>query len=665
VARASSDPAAGPRRDDQSLPPDGTAHGTWKATLLVAAAAASILGVYLAHELSGGFIFPVGPDGPVYTWWSRYADVMGLEGVAPGRAGVPAAALVLGTALGTSPVQTVMLLGPALAATAGLAGASLLEGALGPHPGRALLAAVLTGTFAAYLAGGWLANMAQAALFVGALASLALAGRSWRPVWVGGALLVASGIAHWLFSLVGLAIIAGSLLLAAPAVGRALRRGGRLTDLPAFRVGVVALGSAAGTGLALAALTGGPPIPGDTSQDGFFRRTGLTDLLRDRYRERLGGDATRMAVPVGAGAALAAGSLVGRERGRTDPEGHGQAERRFVWGVLAAWAGLTVVGGAALAVSLLGPANRLLVFAFVVPLAAAIGAGAVLSRHRPALTAAVLILGLAFAGVSMHGWYRQYPSFAPEELTVATQAGEALRGQDPGTPIVFLVDTSEPAAAFHVTRFANVIRMGLPASLIPATRFTVGRPGDLLQRRPSLTGDPEHDRIARTYYRETAPFLDEAWVLVLEPFNREGFGEAAEDGTLLAPRIALLQAPPDMRGGTTVPGGPGSLRIPPAVDGNALGLAPLPLVALTAGAVALLVLLGLGWARWGLPGASPLAALCLAPAAGLGIVVLAGFLTDRILPGAASPWGLVPAGLVAASGYLAAWGRRRSHRPRS
>jgi hypothetical protein len=265
----------------------------------------------------------------------------------------------------------------------------------------------------------------------------------------------------------------------------------------------------------------------------------------------------------------------------------------------------------------------------------------------------------------MHGWYRQYPSFAPEELAAATQAGEALRGQDPGTPIVFLVDTAEPAAAFHVTRFANVIRMGLPASLVPSSRFVVGRPGDLLEGRPTLTGDPEHDRIARTYYRETAPFLDEAWVLVLEPFNREGFGEAAEVGSLLGPGIAVLKKPPDSRGRTTLPGGPGALLHPSAVDGNALGLAQIPLVALTAGALALLFVLGLGWARWGLPGASPLGAVCLAPAAGLGIVVLAGFLTDRILPGAASPWGLVPAGLVAASGYVAAWGRRRSHRPRT
>lgn len=428
------------------------------------------------------------------------------------------------------------------------------------------------------------------------------------------------------------------------------------------RVGIAAIGSVAGSGLGLAALAGRPGIPGDTSQDGFFRRTGLTDLLRDRYRERLGGDIARMAVPLATGAALTVGILAGPEPARSDLEDDSPAERTFLRRTLVTWAGLTIVGAAILAVSLLGPANRLLVFAFVVPLAAAVGAGAVLLRRRLALTAAVAIIGLAFAGVSMYGWYRQYPSFAPEELAIATQAGEALRGQDPGTPVVFLVDTSEPAAAFHVTRFANVIRMGLPASLVPRSRFVVGRPGDLLEGRPTLTGDPEHDRIAQRYLREAAPVLDDAWVLVLEPFNREGFAEAEERG-LLAPGIAVLRGPSDVQVGTT--GGPGELRLPSAVDGNALGLAPIPLVILTAGALVLLFLLGLGWARWGLPGASTLGAVCLAPAAGLAIALLAGFVTDRLVPGAASPWGLLPAGLVSVGGYVAAWGRRRGHRPRT
>ena len=654
MAGASSDRVAGPRRAEAAVP--DRHHDAWgRAVLVVATAAATVLAAYLAHELYGRFIFPVGPDGPVYTWWIRYADRLGLDGVAPGRAGVPAAALILGTALGTTPVQTVMLLGPVLAATAGLGGAALAEASLGSDPRRAFLAALLTGTFAAYLAGGWLGNMGQAALFLGALSSLALAGRSWRPVWLGAALLAASGLAHWAFTLLGLGIISGALLLSLPEVVRARRRGDPLVGIPEVRVGMAALGSLAATAVGVAALAGGPPIPGDTSQDGFFRRTGLTGLLRDRYRERLGGDLTRMALPLAAGGLLAAGTVVAP--GREVPAAS-RTERRFLWRILAAWGAVTVLGVAVLAATLLGPANRVVVFAFAVPVAAAVGAGAALHRRRLALTSGVLLLAAIFSGASMYGWYRQYPSFAPEELVAATQAGAALRGYPPGTSIVFLVDTSEPAAAFHVTRFANVIRMGMPAGLIPGTRFVVGRPEDLLEGRPSITGDPEHDSIARTYFREAAPFLDEAVVLVLEPFNREGFGEAVDAGRLLAQGIVVLREPP---GDAPSPSDQDAgVPLPPAVDGTTLGLAPLPLVVFSAASLGMLLLLGLGWSRWGLPGASVLGVIALAPAAGLGILVIAGFLTDLLVPGAASPWGVPVAGGLSVAGYLAAGPRRRS-----
>ena len=102
--------------------------------MFVSAASLVVLALYLAHELRGSFVLPVGPDGPVYAWWIRYADVLGLRGVAGGRPGIPAAALALGTALGTEPVETVMLLGPVLAVVAGLAAAALLESALGHDP---------------------------------------------------------------------------------------------------------------------------------------------------------------------------------------------------------------------------------------------------------------------------------------------------------------------------------------------------------------------------------------------------------------------------------------------------------------------------------------------------------------------------------------------------
>jgi hypothetical protein len=631
-------------------PPGATSDRTgWGSALLFAAiASAAVLAIYLTHEIVEEFRFPVGPDGPVYTWWSRSADVEGLAGVARGRPGVPGATLVLGTALGTEPVETVMLLGPVMAATAGLAAAALLEATLGPHRLRSALAVLLMGTFAAYLAGGWLANLAQAALFLGALAALALVLRGWRAVWAGAGLLTAAGLTHRVFFLIALGVLAGAILRFLPGAWADLRAGRRLRDAMALRLGLGALGGVTGAGLGLVAVGGGPTIPGDTSQDGFFRRLGLVDLLRDRYRERTAGDAARMAVPLATTAALATAAAVGRGPRRST--GH-TLEGRYLVAVLVTWSALTVVGVPTLLLTEWGPANRLLVFAFFVPLTAAVGAAALMASGRRVAAAGAVVAVLAFAGFASFGWYRQYPSFAPEELEAAREAGRLVGRLEPGVPVIFLVDTTEPAAAFHVTRFGNVIRMGLPPDRIALSFLAVGSPRDFLAGRITSTGDPEHDRIARAYLRESRGIRARAVILVLAPFNAEGYREAVASGREVRPGIVVLSAPE----GT--PASPPGLGSPPP---PAPGLGPVELVVLSLAAVGLLLALGLGWARWALPGTGTWGVAALAPAAGLGVAVIAGFLTDRVVPGAAAPWGLPAAVLLGGGGYVAAAAARRS-----
>ena len=507
---------------------------------------------------------------------------------------------------------------------------------------------MLAGAFAAYLAGGWLGNMGQAALFLGALAALALAGRSWRAVWAGGGLLAAGTLAHGLFSVVGLAIVAGPILLFLPGAWRERRAGSLLRDTVAVRLGLGALVGTAAGGLGILAAAGGPHIPGDTSQDGVFRRLGLDRLLGERYRERLAGDAGRLAVPLLTGTALAgpgrlaSGAPFGRRaRG-------GDTERRYLAAVLVTWAALTVAGIAVLLATGWGPPNRFLVFAFFLPLVSAVGAG-VLARRGvlPAVAAAAAVA--AFVGFSMYGWYRQYPSFAPEELAQATTAGRAVERLPSDEPLIFLVDTREPAAAFHVTRFGNVIRMGLPPERLPDSRLLVGQPEDFLAGRPTLTGDPEHDRLARAYFREAEPVRDTALVLVLRLFNPQGYPEARAGGREVAPGVVLLNPP------RTATSPHQAVRVTPEE-----GVAPAALVLLSVAAIALLVVLGVGWARWALPGASPWAAACLAPCAGLALAVLGGFVTDRLSPGSAAPWGLPVTIVLAALGYGAAARARRA-----
>src|SRR5207247_2300644 len=54
------------------------------------ALAAGLLAWYVGLFVVRGFAYPVGPDGPVYLWWTRLAGHDGLSaGPGPGRRGIP------------------------------------------------------------------------------------------------------------------------------------------------------------------------------------------------------------------------------------------------------------------------------------------------------------------------------------------------------------------------------------------------------------------------------------------------------------------------------------------------------------------------------------------------------------------------------------------------
>ncbi len=153
--------------------------------------------------------------------------------------------------------------------------------------------------------------------------------------------------------------------------------------------------------------------------------------------------------------------------------------------------------------------------------------------------------------------------------------------------------------------------------------------------------------IARVSNRDVAAVRDEAAVFVLRPVNEPGFDEARGLGTEIAPDVVLLAGPEP----------PG--RVAPARGDPGLG--PAALVGLSVAGALLLGALGAGWARWGLAGASPRAALALAPSAGLGVAILGAFAADGLglAPGGAG--GPILTGLLAAVGYLGAL--RAAHQP--
>jgi hypothetical protein len=147
---------------------------------------AALLPTYAIHD----YAFPVGPDAPVYIWWSRLAGHEGLGAVA-GRPGVPALALVISGVLRIGIATTVAALEIAFTAVVATAAAAL---SFEPGGGRArwVVPAVLSGVFSVLLAVGYVGTLAAAALFLATCAALAAPGRravalgsrrSLRPAW--------------------------------------------------------------------------------------------------------------------------------------------------------------------------------------------------------------------------------------------------------------------------------------------------------------------------------------------------------------------------------------------------------------------------------------------------------------------------------------------------
>jgi len=621
--------------------------GWGSAAAFAGALGALLLIAYLVHPLVHGYRLPIGPDAPVYAWWARFGEVAGLDAIR--RPGVPGAMLALGSMLGTGPLATAALLGPLLAAALGLASAAAAETALGPDPWRSVLAGFLTGAFAAALAPGWLANLAMAALFAGAFAALVLAERSWRPASLAAGLLTAAALAHWAFALIGAGILLGAAALLLPDARRLVRAGAPAMRTPSARIATAALaGTAVGAAGLIPVWTGQRP-PGDTSQDQFLRRAGeeFRGFLRTRFRERLGGDLRRYGTAMAGTVALATLPRAPEEkRGPSDGPSQGSGGRRYLRAVGASWATATVGGITFLAITGAGPGGRLLAFAFFLPFAAALGLRRSLARGP---RRAVFWLALALAAVTLAGslwsWYRQRPYVHEWELGVIHSLAAATNGLPGGTPIVVAVDTNEQAPAFHLIRFGNALRVGLPPDRVDDLRLVVGRPADVLARRPTHNGDPEYDRLSDLYLEEAAPVLDRAVVVVLQPFAGGRYGEARELGRPVASGVVQLAGPP-LGSASSPPGRPG-------LSGPALAV-------LCALALLLLAALGGGWAGWGLPGGSRLAVVLLAPSAGLGVAVV-GAHAASLLGITAGAGGAAASGLIGLAGYLAA--HRARQRP--
>src|SRR5438067_6427960 len=138
---------------------------------VIALVAIGLLAFFAAIYPVRGYYFPVGPDAPVYLWWTRLAAHDGLSALGA-RPGVSTASLVVAGTLHLSSVEALAGLGVAGAICIGLAAVVLVDLGAGGEPSvaerrlRSLVVGAVAGTFAVHLAEGYFANLLQAALFL-------------------------------------------------------------------------------------------------------------------------------------------------------------------------------------------------------------------------------------------------------------------------------------------------------------------------------------------------------------------------------------------------------------------------------------------------------------------------------------------------------------------
>ena len=171
---------------------------------------------------------------------------------------------------------------------------------------------------------------------------------------------------------------------------------------------------------------------------------------------------------------------------------HGFARR-----LLLSWAGVSAVGLALGAATGWYPPDRILMFAFCLPMLAAFGLVALgdwLGRWWLAWPVGLLLTSLIVAP-AVRDWRDQFPYVSPDEVAHLTLAGRiATDRSQAGTPLVFVADSPDtPEALFLLTHTANVARAALPADRASDVYVFLGTPADLLAGHPSTTGDPRYD----------------------------------------------------------------------------------------------------------------------------------------------------------------------------
>ena len=453
-------------------------------------------------------------------------------------------------------------LGPAI----GLAAVALARGRGRTLPrGGWLAAGVLAGAWATFLGGGYVSNLVFAAAFIAAAAALA---RRTRRGTIAAALLLAGGaITHPGFFVVGATVLAVAGTWAWMHEGRF----GWNTDAGRVATALLGSGALAAAGL-VAATLGGARIAGETSTDAFLRATGQLHTLRRSYLDRFLVNWRRYS-PFMTVALATAGAF----------RAHGFARR-----LLLSWAGVSAVGLALGAATGWYPPDRILMFAFCLPMLAAFGLVALgewLGRWWLAWPVGLLLTTLIVAP-AVRDWRDQFPYISPDEVAHLTLAGRIA------------ADRSQAGHAAGVRRrFPRHARGAVPADAHRERRARgaarrIGRATSTSSSAPRRTCSPGSR--ARTAIRATTSRRRPR--SIGSPADRTSRSWSVRTSAI-PPSSTRPGSPDGTRGSRAARGAPQALA---PNDDELAPVEPRKILEATWRTFLLLIVLGLGWAWWAL-----------------------------------------------------------------
>jgi hypothetical protein len=254
--------------------------------------------------------------------------------------------------------------------------------------------------------------------------------------------------------------------------------------------------------------------------------------------------------------------------------------------------------------------------------------------------------------------YGRQPTFiSPEEVAQVTAASRLADSTPPGTMLVFIVDSPEGTVSFLATRAANVIRAALPPDRAADAYVYVGTAQNFTNDEPTVRGNPEYDALSRQYLADIhARAGGPAVGFILTAFDGGGAANLPPSFSARGEDVFVAAAPGDGVASTVT-------AAPPARD-PLIPSSPGGIILATLAVVALLALIGGGWAAWAVR--NPLDGWLIAPAFGIAVVVLFGVLLERLgLPLAGWIGPTVVSGAAGGGGYVLAAASRAKSDPRS